>query len=116
MQSGVGHTRQCQAAGEPQTSGMTPTATLKPDAAARRRYDVFTEEHEDLRASIRRFVATELTPHLEAWEASSFPDSVLLRMGELGFLGLDKPEEYGGQGGDFLCELVLCEELYYGAN
>ena len=38
------------------------------------------------------------------------------RLGELGYLGLDKAEEYGGQGGDFLCELVLCEELYYGAN
>jgi alkylation response protein AidB-like acyl-CoA dehydrogenase len=37
-------------------------------------------------------------------------------MGECGFLGLDKPEEYGGQGGDFLSELILCEELYYGAN
>ena len=38
------------------------------------------------------------------------------RLGECGFLGLDKPEEYGGQGGDFLSELILCEELYYGAN
>ena len=38
------------------------------------------------------------------------------RLGECGFLGLDKPEQYGGQGGDFLSELILCEELYYGAN
>jgi alkylation response protein AidB-like acyl-CoA dehydrogenase len=92
------------------------SATLKPDHGAPRRYDLFTEEHDDLRASIRRFVATELTPNIDAWEASTFPDSVFRRLGECGFLGLDKPEEYGGQGGDFLSELILCEELYYGAN
>jgi alkylation response protein AidB-like acyl-CoA dehydrogenase len=92
------------------------SATLKPDHAAPRRYDLFTEEHDDLRASIRRFVTTELTPHIDEWEASTFPDSVFRRLGECGFLGLDKPEEYGGQGGDFLSELILCEELYYGAN
>jgi alkylation response protein AidB-like acyl-CoA dehydrogenase len=95
---------------------MTSAAMPKPDHTARRRYDLFTEEHEDLRASIRRFVATELEPHIDEWEATGFPDSVFTRLGECGFLGLDKPVEYGGQGGDFLSELILCEELYYGAN
>ena len=95
---------------------MTSAAMLKPDHTARRRYDLFTDEHEDLRASIKRFVAAELTPHIDEWEATGFPDSVFTRLGECGFLGLDKPEEYGGQGGDFLSELILCEELYYGAN
>ena len=92
------------------------SAMLKPDHTARRRYDLFTDEHEDLRASVRRFVATELTPNIEEWEATTFPDSVFRQLGECGFLGLDKPEEYGGQGGDFLSALILCEELYYGAN
>ena len=32
-------------------------------------------------------------------------------MGELGFLGLSMPEEYGGQGGDYYCNLVLAEEM-----
>ena len=32
-------------------------------------------------------------------------------MGELGFLGLDKPEAYGGQGGDYYTSLVLAEEI-----
>ena len=95
---------------------MTSAAMLKPDHTARRRYDLFTDEHEDLRASIKRFVAAELTPHIDEWEETGFPDSVFTRLGECGFLGLDKPEEYGGQGGDFLSELILCEELYYGAN
>jgi alkylation response protein AidB-like acyl-CoA dehydrogenase len=92
------------------------SATLKPDHAARRRYDLFTDEHEDLRASIRRFVATELSPYLDEWETTTFPDWVFARLGACGFLGLDKPAEYGGQGGDFISELILCEELYYGAN
>jgi alkylation response protein AidB-like acyl-CoA dehydrogenase len=95
---------------------MTSAAMLKPDHAGRRHYDLFTEEHEDLRASIRRFVRAELTPHVDEWEETTFPNWVFPRMGELGFLGLDKPEEYGGQGGDFVSELILCEELYYGAN
>jgi alkylation response protein AidB-like acyl-CoA dehydrogenase len=95
---------------------MTSAAVLKPDHTARRRYDLFTDEHDDLRASIKRFVAAELTPHVEEWEDTGFPDSVFASLGACGFLGLDKPEEYGGQGGDFLSELILCEELYYGAN
>jgi alkylation response protein AidB-like acyl-CoA dehydrogenase len=95
---------------------MTPATMLKPDHAAPRRYDLFTDDHDDLRASIKRFVATELTPHIDEWEKSTFPDWVFRRLGQCGFLGLDKPEAYGGQGGDFISELILCEELYYGAN
>ena len=44
------------------------------------------------------------------WEQTTFPDSIVKRMGELGFLGLDKPVEYGGQGGDYYSSLVLAEE------
>ena len=54
---------------------------------------------------------TELQPHAEEWEETTFPDSVFARMGELGFLGLDKPEAYGGQGGDYYSSLVLAEEI-----
>jgi acyl-CoA dehydrogenase len=72
----------------------------------------FTAEHEDLRAAVRRFVATELKPNAAAWEdARWFPDSVFTRAGELGFLGLKYPERYGGQGGDFLHDAVWAEEL-----
>ena len=53
----------------------------------------------------------ELQPHAEEWEETTFPDWVFERMGELGFLGLDKPEEYGGQGGDYYTSLVLAEEM-----
>jgi|SRR5579875_10544 len=84
---------------------------LKPDHAAPRRHFIFTDEHEQLRESIRRFVLNELAPHADEWERTTFPDWVFRRMGELGFLGLDKPVEYGGQGGDYYCSLVLAEEL-----
>ena len=91
---------------------MTTTADVqKPDFAAQRKHFIFTDEHEQLRESIRRFAIKELQPHAEEWEETTFPDSVFERMGELGFLGLDKPEEYGGQGGDYYTTLVLAEEL-----
>jgi acyl-CoA dehydrogenase len=72
----------------------------------------FTDEHEELRESIRRFVAAELRPHAAEWErARWFPDEVFGRFAQHGFLGLKYPEAYGGQGGDFLHEAVLAEEL-----
>jgi alkylation response protein AidB-like acyl-CoA dehydrogenase len=90
---------------------MTTADVLKPDFAAERKHFIFTDEHQQLRESIRRFVIKELQPHAEEWEETTFPNWVFERMGELGFLGLDKPEEYGGQGGDYYTALVLAEEI-----
>jgi len=90
---------------------MAPEQVLKPDHAAVARHPIFTDEHEAMRLEIRRFVETELAPHAEEWEETTFPDSVFRRMGELGFLGLSYPEEHGGQGGDYAYNLVLAEEL-----
>jgi alkylation response protein AidB-like acyl-CoA dehydrogenase len=86
---------------------------LKPDHASRRRHFIFTEEHERLRESIHDFVVRELRPHAERWEEETFADWVFPRMGELGLLGLSFPEEYGGQGGDYPCNLVLAEEMVH---
>jgi acyl-CoA dehydrogenase len=72
----------------------------------------FTDEHEELRDSVRRFVAKEIAPHVDEWEeAREFPRELFARCGELGFLGLKIPERYGGQGGDLLHEAVWIEEL-----
>jgi alkylation response protein AidB-like acyl-CoA dehydrogenase len=90
---------------------MAATDVLKPDHAASRRHFIFTDEHEQLRESIRSFVTRELLPHAEEWEETTFPDWVFPRMGELGLLGLSFPERYGGQGGDYYCNLVLAEEI-----
>jgi len=67
--------------------------------------------HEDFRKTLRDFVEKELEPHADEWEeAEEFPRSVYERMGELGFLGMQYPEEYGGDD-DLLAEAVLHEEL-----
>jgi len=72
----------------------------------------FTTEHEDLRASLRRFIENELRPHAMEWEeARWFPNEVFTKLASHGFLGLKYPEEYGGQGGDYLHDAVLTEEL-----
>src|SRR5437899_12779832 len=89
----------------------TAESVLKPDHAAARKHFIFTDEHEQLRESIRNFATKELAPHAEEWEETTFPNWVFTRMGELGFLGLTYPEQYGGQGGDYFSGLVLGEEL-----
>jgi alkylation response protein AidB-like acyl-CoA dehydrogenase len=75
-------------------------------------HPIFTAEHDELRASVRRFVEKELAPHVDEWEtAGYFSDDVFRRAGELGFLGLHYPEEWGGAGGDLAAEIVFVEEL-----
>jgi alkylation response protein AidB-like acyl-CoA dehydrogenase len=93
------------------TADARPAEHLTP-----RRHLIFGDDHEQLRESIRRFVAAEVLPHAEEWEQTTFPDAIVRRMGELGFLGLDKPVEYGGQGGDYYSQLVLAEELVRGRS
>ena len=72
----------------------------------------FSDEHEMLRRTVRAFVDKEVTPHVGAWEdAGQIPRSFWRRLGELGFLGLEFPAEYGGGGSDFLASVVLGEEM-----
>src|SRR4051794_28848638 len=89
----------------------TADAVIKPDFNSNRRHFGFTDEHEQLRESIASFCRKELAPHSEQWEETTFEDWVFPRMGELGYLGLHYPEEYGGQGGDYFASLVLAEEM-----
>jgi acyl-CoA dehydrogenase len=61
---------------------------------------------------VRGFLERELTPHAQAWEEQEwFPNEVFATMARQGLLGLKYPTEYGGQGGDYLHESVLCEEM-----
>ncbi len=72
----------------------------------------FTDEHEQLRDSIRGFLDRELAPFAREWEQEEwFPNEVFGTLAEQGLLGLKYPTELGGQGGDYLHEAVLCEEL-----
>src|SRR3982074_1562434 len=72
----------------------------------------FREEHDALRAQVRRLVETESKPHAWVWEEQGFvPREVLRRMGELGFLGIRYPAEYGGSEMDTLGSGVLAAGL-----
>jgi alkylation response protein AidB-like acyl-CoA dehydrogenase len=95
---------------------MSTSDVLKPDHTSQRKHFIFTDEHDQLRETIRRFALNEIRPHAPEWEETTFPNSIVRRMGELGFLGLDKPVEYGGQGGDYYSSLVLAEEITYGES
>ncbi|SDE25929.1 acyl-CoA dehydrogenase family protein [Kordiimonas lacus] len=74
---------------------------------------LFTDQHNELRRTVARFVAEEINPHVDEWEAAGiFPAHELFKkMGDLGLLGISKPEEYGGLGLDYSYEMVLAEEL-----
>jgi alkylation response protein AidB-like acyl-CoA dehydrogenase len=86
--------------------------TVVRDTGARATLPPFGEEHEQLRESVSRFVAAEIAPHVDEWEAArEFPRELFGRCAELGFLGLKFPEAYGGQGGDHLHDAVWVEEL-----
>ena len=76
-------------------------------------FSYFTAEHEAFRRVVRRFVETEINPHVEEWEAARIwpAREVLKKMGGLGLLGLNYPEEYGGGGVDYWYSAVLLEEL-----
>ena len=73
----------------------------------------FSEEHESLRQLVRNFVDNEINPYVEEWEAEGiFPAHALFKkMGNLGLLGLNYPEEYGGGGMDYWYQTVFLEEL-----
>jgi len=84
----------------------------KPDPAVAARSPYFTEEHEMLRAQVRRFVEREIKPNAAPWEEAGFvPREVLRRMGGLGFFGIRYPAQYGGAEMDTLATVVLAEEL-----
>jgi acyl-CoA dehydrogenase len=72
---------------------------------------MFTEQHEMFRAAVRSFVEREVMPHVEEWEtAGRIPRAIFRRMGELGFLGVEYDETYGGGGADVMTSVVLHEE------
>ena len=74
--------------------------------------DVLSEELRMVRQQVRRLVNEEIMPHGEAWEAAGeIPRQLFRKFGELGFLGMRHPVEYGGGGLGALSSVVLAEEL-----
>ncbi|WP_371627823.1 acyl-CoA dehydrogenase family protein [Streptomyces sp. NBC_01116] len=71
-----------------------------------------SEEQEAVRKLAEDFVAREVAPHAAAWDrAENVDKSIVKKLGDLGFLGLTVPEEYGGSGGDHLSYCLVTEEL-----
>jgi alkylation response protein AidB-like acyl-CoA dehydrogenase len=98
------------------TQTQNGSAVLKPQHDGSRKHLLFTDEHEDLRESMEAWVKNELYPHRNEWEETTWPDAALRRAGELGYLGLCFPEEYGGQGGDYYYSLVRAECMSYSGS
>jgi citronellyl-CoA dehydrogenase len=73
----------------------------------------FTQEHEELKRTVERFVENEINPYVDEWEAAGiFPAHQLFKkLGDLGLLGLTRPEEYGGAGLDYSYSVVMAEAL-----
>ncbi|MFJ8648107.1 acyl-CoA dehydrogenase family protein [Streptomyces sp. NPDC093546] len=71
-----------------------------------------SEEQAAVRQLAEEFVRREIAPHVVAWDrAESVDRSIVRKLGEVGFLGLTIPEEYGGSGGDHLAYCLVTEEL-----
>jgi citronellyl-CoA dehydrogenase len=74
---------------------------------------LFTADHDEPRRTLQKFIASEINPHVDEWEAAgAFPaHEVFRKLGELGFLGLNKPVEFGGLGLDYSYSVMMAEEL-----
>jgi citronellyl-CoA dehydrogenase len=74
---------------------------------------LYTEDHIALQDSLKKFCDAEINPHIAEWEkAEIFPAKELFRkMGKLGFLGVNKPVEYGGQGLDYSFAAAFADGL-----
>jgi alkylation response protein AidB-like acyl-CoA dehydrogenase len=92
------------------------TTVIKPQHDAQRRHFIYTQDHLDLRESMKSWVLKELYPHRNEWEETTWPNEIMRRAGELGYLGLCFPEEYGGQGGDYFYSLVRAECMSYSGS
>ena len=72
----------------------------------------FTEEHEMIRQTAREFAQREIAPiAAEFDESGDFPFETIMKMGEMGFMGIEVPEEYGGAGMDTLAYVLALEEI-----
>ncbi|MFM0288064.1 acyl-CoA dehydrogenase family protein [Paraburkholderia megapolitana] len=74
---------------------------------------LFTQEHEEIVRTVKRFIEQEVNPHVDEWEeAGIFPAHEVFReLGKLGVLGLSKPEAFGGGGLDYSYETAFAEAL-----
>lgn len=76
------------------------------------RASILTAEHETFRETLRTFIRKEILPHVDLWEKQGQIDrQIWKKMGDMGFMGLNYPEEYGGLNLDFYFSMIFCEEM-----
>ena len=73
----------------------------------------FTQEHEQIRRTIRTIIERDINPYVDEWEeAGIFPaHEVFKKLGDAGLLGINKPTEFGGMGLDYSYAFAMAEEL-----
>lgn len=73
---------------------------------------LFNEEHELFRKTVKKFVEKEIKPNIEQWEHNGeVPRTLYKQVGDMGYLGIKFPTEYGGSGLDVITEAVFIEEM-----
>ncbi len=75
----------------------------------------YTHEHLEIQKTLKRYIDEHINPHVDEWEAAEiFPaHEVFKGLGQLGLLGLCKPEAYGGMGLDYSYSMLMAETLGY---
>ncbi|MDV7085225.1 acyl-CoA dehydrogenase family protein [Rhodococcus opacus] len=72
-----------------------------------------TPERQELRKTVRSFVERQILPHLDEWERDGeLPRALHREAAELGLLGAGFPESVGGEGGDLVDAVLICEEFH----
>jgi len=72
----------------------------------------FTEEHELFRKSLKDFLQIEVVPHIDKWEEDGLVERFIWKkMGDMGFFGINYPEEFGGLNLDLFYTVIFLEEL-----
>src|SRR6202044_2772721 len=89
------------------------SAMKDPLTASNARHSPFYgPEHEAFRLTLRRFVAREIEPYATQWdEAGEFPRDLYVKAGEIGYLGLGYPAQYGGVECDRFMQVMAMQEL-----
>ena len=75
----------------------------------------YSHEHLEIQKTLKRYIDEKINPHVDEWEAAEiFPaHEVFKGLGDLGLLGLTKPEAYGGMGLDYSYSMLMAETLGY---
>src|SRR3954462_5429038 len=72
----------------------------------------FNDELLEIKRTVREFAEKEIRPHVREWdEKQIFPREILSRLGDLGFMGILIPQEYGGAGLGYMEYITIVEEL-----